>query len=505
MPKQAILIMTDSQRKDMVGCYGSPFITPEHPTPTPQLDLLAREGVRFSRAYTTSPVCGPARSAMFTGTYPHTNGVWANSMAPALNMHTIGERLHDSGYHTAYIGKWHLDGGDYFGTGQCPRGWDADYWYDMRRYLEELSEEDRVRSRKVATNRDPDLTADFTYGHRCSNRALEFIEKHKDEDFFLVVSYDEPHHPFLSPKPFSEMYKGVTFGPFENEDDDFSKKPIHQQVWSEYIQGHYNYSREEFFQLFFGVNAFIDDEIGRVAKAAEAHTPDAMIIYTSDHGEMMWSHGLAKKGPAMYEEITNIPFIIRAPGLAPVNVSIDKIASHIDITPTILDFFGVEIPPLLSGKSLLPALKKPDTYQRDVIFMEFGRFEIDHDGYTGFQPIRCAFDGRFKLSVNLLDSDELYDLHNDPGETHNLINSEETAEIRDGLHDRILGWMNETRDPFRGYPWAIRSWRKTSPAPSFQNDGYTRQREESEMYESRQLDYTTGLRMVEATRAKHKK
>lgn len=137
--------------------------------------------------------------------------------------------------------------------------------------------------------------------------------------------------------------------------------------------------------------------------------------------------------------------------------------------------------------------------------MEFGRFEIDHDGYTGFQPIRCAFDGRYKLSINLLDSDELYDLHNDPGETHNLINSADTAGVRDALHDRILDWMNQTRDPFRGYPWAIRPWRKSGPSPSFQNDGYTRQREESEMYESRQLDYTTGLPMVEATRAKHKK
>ena len=505
MPKQAILIMTDSQRRDMVGCYGSPFTTPEHPTPTPQLDYLASGGVRFSRAYTTSPVCGPARSAIFTGTYPHTNGVWSNSVALATNIHTVGERLYDNGIHSAYIGKWHLDGGDYFGMGKCPPGWDPDYWYDMRLYLEELSEEDRLRSRKVATNRDPDLTADFTYGRRCSNRALDFINKHKEEDFFLVVSYDEPHHPFLSPKPFSEMYKGAAFGPFENEEDDFTKKPIHQQAWSEYIQDHYNFSREEFFQLFFGVNAFIDDEIGRVVKAVDTHTPNAMVIYTSDHGEMMWSHGLTKKGPAMYEEITNIPFIIRAPGLAKTDVEINEIVSHIDITPTILDFFGSEIPPMLSGQSLLTALNKPNAYRRDAIFMEFGRFEIDHDGYTGFQPIRCAFDGRYKLSINLLDSDELYDLHKDPGEIDNLIHNPETAVVRDALHDRILEWMNETRDPFRGYPWAIRPWRKTDITPSFQNDGFTRQREESEMYESRQLDYTTGLPMVEATRAKHKK
>ncbi len=505
MPKQVILIMTDSQRKDMVGCYGSPFVTPEHPTPTPQLDKLAAGGVRFSRAYTVSPVCGPARSGIFTGNYPHENGVWANSMALYANVHTVGERLEDEGIHTAYIGKWHLDGGDYFGTGQCPRGWDADYWYDMRNYIYELSEEDRVRSRKVSTNRDPNLSADFTYGRRVSNRALDFINKHKDTDFFLVVSYDEPHHPFLSPKPFSEMYKDAQFKHFANEQDDLTKKPLHHQVWQEYIREHHDYSREEFFQLFFGVNAFIDDEIGRVVRSADENTPEAMVIYTSDHGEMLWAHGLAKKGPAMYEEITNIPFIVRWPGGSPKNVESDIPVSHIDITPTVLDYFHAEIPPIISGKSMLPLLKEPQKKQEKTIFMEFGRFEIDHDGYMGFQPIRSAFDGKYKLVINLLDQDELYDLDKDPGETNNLIDNPETAGIRDDLHNHIIEWINSTRDPFRGYPWANRPWRKDAPGPSFQNEGYTRQREESERYEERQLDYTTGLPMEEATRAKHKK
>ncbi len=505
MPKQVILIMTDSQRKDMVGCYGSPFVTEEQPTPTPQLDQLAASGVRFSRAFTTSPVCGPARSGIFTGTYPHQNGVWANSLPLYANVHTVGERLQDEGIHTAYIGKWHLDGGDYFGLGKCPKGWDPDYWYDMRNYLNELSEEDRVRSRKTSTNLDPNLTADFTYGHRVSERAIDFISKHKDIDFFLVVSYDEPHHPFLSPKPYSEMYKDAEFEHFRNEEDDISQKPIHQQAWADYMHENYGYSREELFQLFFGVNAFIDDEIGRVVRSADENSPDAMIIYTSDHGDMLFSHGLAKKGPAMYDEITNIPLIVRWPGGAPKNVESKVPVSHIEITPTVLDYFDAEIPPVISGKSMLPLLKEPQEEQEKSIFMEFGRFEIDHDGYTGFQPIRCAFDGRYKLVINLLDKDEFYDLEEDPGETKNLINNPDLAGIRDGLHDQIIEWINSTRDPFRGYVWIDRPWRKDAPGASFQNEGYTRQREESERYEERQLDYTNGLPMKEATRGKHKK
>jgi uncharacterized sulfatase len=505
MPKQFVFMMTDSQRKDMLGCYDSPFVTDEYPSPTPFLDRLAASGVRFNQAYCTSPVCGPSRSSIFTGTFPHENGVWANSLPLYDNVHTVGERLQDDGIHTAYIGKWHLDGGDYFGLGTPAKGWDPDYWYDMRNYLNELSEADRIRSRKSSTNKDQDITADFTYGHRCSNRAVDFIQKHKAEDFFLVVSFEEPHPPFLCPKPFSEMYKNVNFKPFENESDDLSGKPVHQKVWADYIDQHNKYTREEFYQLFFGVNAFIDHEIGRVVEAIEKHTPGAAIMYTVDHGEMMYAHKLTKKGPALYDEVTNIPLIVRWPGNTQENTSSDNPVSLVDITPTILDFFGSEIPPIISGKSLLSAIKDPEVKPNKEIFMEFGRFEIDHDGYTGFQPIRGCFNGRHKLIINLMDTDELYDLREDPGEIKNIIDQKDTAEIRNKLHDRILAWMNETRDPFRGYSWAIRPWRKDVKPPSFEVDGYTRQREESERYEERQLDFTTGLPMKEATRAKHKK
>ncbi|MCG8684905.1 MAG: sulfatase-like hydrolase/transferase, partial [Desulfobacterales bacterium] len=107
MPKskrQAIIIMTDTQRWDMLGCYRNTGLK------TPSLDRLASEGMRFDRAYSCQPVCGPARSAIFTGTFPHTNGSWANSMPLGDNVKTIGQRLTDHGIHCAYIGKWHLDG-----------------------------------------------------------------------------------------------------------------------------------------------------------------------------------------------------------------------------------------------------------------------------------------------------------------------------------------------------------------------------------------------------------
>jgi uncharacterized sulfatase len=503
MPKQVILMMTDSQRKDMVGAFGSPFTTPDHPSPTPQLDRLAAGGVRFNRAYTVSPVCGPARSGIFTGTYPHQNGVWCNSIALYDNVRSVGERLSDDGVHCAYIGKWHLDGGDYFGLGTPAPGWDAEAWYDMRNYINELSEADRVRSRKPTTSFDPDITEEFTYAHRCSDRAKEFIEKHKGEDYFLVVSYDEPHHPFLCPQPYADMYKDMPAVRFENEADDLMDKPVHHQVWADFFDGNYAYTHEQFAHHFLGCNSFVDYEMGRVIDSIDTHAPEAMVMYLSDHGEMMFSHQLVKKGPVMYDEIANIPLIIRWSGQAPENYACETPISLIDITPTLLDLFCSEIPPFISGKSLLKDLKAPHERKNEIVFIEFGRQEIDHDGYLGFQPIRACFDGRYKLVINLLDKDELYDLKDDPGEMCNLIDDEKTAEDRDRLHDAIIAWMNDTRDPFRGYHWLRRPWRTDAPPPSFQNEGYTRQREESPRYEERQLDYATGLTMHEATRSKH--
>ena len=493
MHRQVIFIMTDTQRTDMLGCYGNPGMI------TPSLDRLAAEGIRFDNAYTCQPVCGPARSALFTGCFPHTNGSWGNSMPLGENVKTIGQRLRDNGISSAYIGKWHLDGGDYFGLGKCPDGWIPEYWYDMRNYLEEHTPGDRTRSRQVELNRDPNLSEEFTFGHRCSNRAVEFVEKHSDEDFFLVVSYDEPHGPFVCPKPYSEMYRDYTFPKSPNVMDGLENKPEHQRIWAG--------PRADRDDLeirapdFFGCNSFVDYEIGRVLDAIDKNTQDALVIYTSDHGDFLHSHGLSGKGPAMYEEITNVPFIVRWPGTAPAGAVSSSLVSHIDLVPTVMDVFGLDRPAILEGKSMVPMYRDPSMALNSTVFMEFTRYEIDHDGFGGFQPIRAGFDGRYKLTINLLTSDELYDLDQDPGELDNLILSNDHTEVRNRIHNSILNWMNETRDPFRGYYWERRPWRDDARQATWRYTGMTRQRENEE-YEPRQLDYDTGMPITEATRRK---
>ena len=491
-PRQAIIILGESVRYDMLNCNRRTGLK------TPNFDRIAAEGVSFERAYNCQPVCAPARSSIWTGLYPHTNGVWANSIPLGDTTHTIGQRLSDQGVHCAFIGKWHLSGTDYFDSGRPAAGWDKNYWYDMRDYLEELTPADRVRSRDRATGDDPKWTADMCYGYRCTQRTLDFLAKHKDEDYLLVISYDEPHGPALCPIEYTQMYKDFVFPSNVNINDPLTNKPEEQRVWA---APRLNRTQPPIHDAhYFGSHTFIDHEIGRVLDSVQTHAPKAMLIYTSDHGVFLESHRLTDKGPAMYDEITNVPFLVRWPGHTPANVRSASLISHINISGTMMDYFGFDVPKTLEGGSVLPLFKDPTIVVNKEVFMEWGRYEVDHDGFGAFQPIRCVCDGRYKLAINLMTTDELYDLKVDPSELNNLIDSAEHATLRNDLHDRLLNWMNVSRDPFRGYYWGQRAWR-----PEFRvtwaNAGYTRQRE-NDGYLPRELDYDTGITMTTATRPK---
>ena len=472
-----VLIMTDTQATNVVGAYGHPGLR------TPNIDRLAETGIKFERAYTTCPLCTPARAGLFTGIYPHTAGAWTNNLPLGDNVKTMGQRFADAGYATAYIGKWHLDGHDYFGTGQCPPGWDPAFWFDGRNYLDELARE------SIDAGRDPDdlitlwrrglasledlrahdIRAEFTWAHRNGDRAIEFLRSRTEagrqvDPFLLVVSYDEPHHPFTCPPSYVEPFVDFDYPLGPAAFDELSQKPAHQLEWASSTDVtrsiHGGTIRSP---MYLGCNSFVDAEIGRVIDAVHRYWPDnTWIIFTSDHGEMLGAHHLTGKGPVMYEEIAHIPLIIEGPPNRDLPGGGDPrsnrtLVSHIDLLPTIMELAGMAIPPILEGSSLVPVLMGEEVPDRDVV-VTFQRYEIEHDSWGGFQPVRAIVRGPYKLVLNLLHSDELYDLEHDPGEVLNLIDDPDVAHVRDALHDRLLDWMYEKRDPFRGPVWERRPW-----------------------------------------------
>ena len=490
--RQFLWIMTDSTGSNMESAYGSPI-------QTPNIDSMAERGMRFERVYTCQPVCGPARSALFTGLFPHSNGSWGNSMPLYADVKTLGQRLTAAGIACGYIGKWHLDAGDYFGNGICPDGWEAKYWYDMKCYLDELTPEERLFSRKAA-NSDKNLPPAFLYGHRVTERALDFLREHRDDDFFLVVSYDEPHDPCLCPEPYASMYAGNQGTRTPAYDNDLSAKPDYQRIWAKRAGGLDPARRGHGIgRRLAACQSYIDSEIGRILCLAREIAPDSVRMYTSDHGDAASAHGLYAKGPAVYDEIARVPLLFEGPGI-PAGTVYPHVVSHIDLPATVLDWLGLAKPVMLEGESLRPQLADPALPTGRAAHIEFARYEIDHDGFGGFQPMRAAVTDEAKLALHLTDTDEFYLTASDPYDLENRIDDPETAALRDAMHDELLGWMNHTRDPFRGYQWACRPWRHDR-VPSWDVDGYTRQRE-NEPGEYRQLDYSTGLPMETATRKK---
>lgn len=481
MSKQVVFIMCDTVNHNMVSCYENPMCKTQH------LEDFAQDAAVFENAYTTSPVCGPARSAIFTGLYPSSNGMYGNGMQLGQNVRTVGQRLTDAGIHSAYIGKYHLDGGDYFGRGTAQPGWDPEFWYDMRNYLDELpSPEARKASRQnMGVHFFGDIKAEDTFAHRCIDRALKFVDRYAGEDFFLTVSLDEPHDPCQCPPEYQQKLAQSEYKlrRSPNTDAPLEDKPDIQKMWRDKFR--FALTPAMFWGFNRGLMAcqmFVDDEIERLLKKLRETLDDPLIIFTADHGEMLRAHGLLQKGACMYNEITHIPLIIKGGPFR--NRRVKTPVSHIDLVPTIMEYFAVPVPPHLEGESLYRL--EGDSQRRDI-FMEFFRFEVEQDGFLGYQPIRAIFDGKYKLNINLNSSDELYDEEADPYELKNLIADPALDEVRVRLHDRLLERMNRTRDPFRGYVWACRPWRK-GKKPSYDFDGQERQLNDGEV----RLTYSTG-------------
>ncbi|MDP6039964.1 MAG: sulfatase-like hydrolase/transferase, partial [Candidatus Latescibacteria bacterium] len=261
-----VLIMTDTQTQSMVGAYGLPQVD------TPHLDRLAERGIRFDRAYTACPVCTPARGAMFSGLHPQVNGAWCNNTAPAANVPLMGTLFGEQGIRAGYTGKWHLEGGGYFGNGIPDGGFEPDWWYDGKRYADDIGPDmfEKYRTCKTADAlRNAGFVEENIWGHRVADRAIDFLEGVGDDGFVLVVSFDEPHGPFVTPPEYWEKFAPEDIPRRENYNASVEGKPRLQQIqrdqngdpdWETFRAGRLQH---------FGCNSYIDREIGRVIDAVE--------------------------------------------------------------------------------------------------------------------------------------------------------------------------------------------------------------------------------------------
>jgi len=286
-----------------------------------------------------------------------------------------------------------------------------------------------------------------------------------NQPFFLVVSYDEPHEPSLCPPPYCDMYVNERYPLPDNyetpADLEAHGKPRRQIEHAEDFAtgGQFIDSlvdAEEnggiYRPLYFAASTFIDDEIGRIVDAIDSDHPETFLAFTSDHGHYLGAHGIDTKGFPMYDEVTNVPLILRSPSLPSRAVS-DALVSQLDLLPTFLDVAGVDPPADLHGYSFMNAARNPASAHRDAALVEYHSY-----GGGDFYPVRALVTEQYKLVANMLDIDELYDLETDPGELRNVIDDPEYATVRKALHDELFAMMQETDDDFRSEVWAASSW-----------------------------------------------
>ncbi|UCG50323.1 MAG: arylsulfatase [Phycisphaerales bacterium] len=420
-----LYLMSDQHRGDCLGCAGNRVIK------TPHLDSVAADGVRFSRAYSSTPSCTPARSAILTGLSPWHHGMLGYGRIADKYPFELPGALRGAGYYLFGIGKMH--------------------WYPQRKlrgyHGTELDESGRAQTPgfvsdyriwfgKQAPGQNPDATGIGWNDYRArayalaeelhptkwtGDRAVDFIEKYnRSEPFMLKVSFARPHSPYDPPKRFIEMYKeddmpapvvGDWAGRYAEHKD-----PPNPSLW----RGDLGVRQaKESRRAYYGSVSFIDEQIGRILAALKKRGmyDNTLIVFFSDHGDMLGDHHLWRKTYA-YEGSANIPMLLRWPKSMGMDdrrgMTLSEPVELRDVLPTLLDAAGAPVPAGLDGRSMLDAVRGKTRNRRPYIDLEHSMcYSKDHwnaltDG--AFKYIYFAFDGR----------EQLFDLEHDPGELRDL-------------------------------------------------------------------------------------
>ncbi|MFO0958613.1 MAG: sulfatase-like hydrolase/transferase [Isosphaeraceae bacterium] len=442
-----LLILSDDQAAGLMGIDGDPRQA------TPNLDGLARQGVRFDRAYCNAPVCTASRQSLFTGRMPHAVGATQLLTPMPRSAVTLSDWLAALGYRTAAFGKLHFNTTD-------PHGFevveDTPEWYRHDRPRRQARQTRRGEWRPF---RDPpaiwlnarclptEIPAEDEESAYYADRAIEFLAQGDEgRPAFVVASFHEPHAPFVFPSDWPNRYDPRDFEVPESTEAERRARPrVFDRLTEEDFRG--------IQAAYYSSLSWMDRCIGRLLDRLDdlGLADDTIVLFVSDNGYLLGEHGRFEKN-CFYEQAVRVPMIVRWPGKLPADRRVTEMAELVDIVPTLLDLAGLPKPPHLHGRSLAPLLKgHPDARGRRVVVSEYPENEE-----------AMARSARFKLIVGSgarrrrdgLDNglplpgpyEHLYDLEDDPRENHDLAGDPAYRSIADELRTELARRLRETRE-----------------------------------------------------------
>ncbi len=445
-----VLIMTDQQTYNTLGCYGNSIIN------TPNIDRLASEGVVFERAYTTCPLCAPARASFFTslpvsGTGSPVNDDDARMIALSDSLETSGDLLKKQGYTCGYFGKWHMGREDMAQHG-FEDGWFVHLRNSYENWIERTGQFSFPEDLKGLDRRGV-LPFELQQDTVVTDKSIEFIDKHKDDQFFCVCSLRAPHDPYIG--PFDDLYPPEEVPLPETVKGNFEGKPFNQIIsWArKEAVNHGIENPQEFKKViarYWGLVHLVDLNVGRLLDTLDdlALRDNTLVMFAVDHGDMMGAQGLLTKGPFMYEETTRVPLILRYPAKVPAGKRTSDLVSLLDGTPTLLDYAEVPVPSRMQGRSLRSLINQVGTNStegtgvswRDAVFIE------SYESYTQRCPIWNITTKDWKYNYYFGDIDELYDLKNDPHEKVNRAQDPGYRQLLFEMRERLMCWADSSLD-----------------------------------------------------------
>ena len=455
--KNILFLLTDQQRYDTLSCNGSAQCQ------TPYVDEVAKEGTNFSYAYTPIALCSPSRGSIFTGLFPHNHGQLTNigdNFNGVFDKNILDKKswtqvLSDNDYLTGYIGKWHLpkEGENKF--------WGLANWHLYRSYYDELKNigiehfydyhgSHLMDSEWGISNPPAYGKSGLDYSQMqetwSTDKTISLIEKYKDSEnpFMIMTSFKGPHWDYMVPEPYDKMYDPRSIEKWGNFDDPFINKPeIQQKEILRWNAGHLTWKDwQKMIAAYWGYCTYIDSEIGRIIKYLKKMNlyDDTVIIFSTDHGDMIGSHRIFNKGFQMYEETHRIPLIIRDPDSSTPGDVINSFVSHVDLFDTICDYAKIAKDIKTDGFSLTGLSNDQNNNARDSIFSEFHGYE------PCLTSIRMVRTKQWKYVYNPFSVDELYDMESDPHEIHNLAPRIGHKAVLNRMKDRMINWMRATKD-----------------------------------------------------------